>query len=260
MALADFSLPTGGFIQGKRVNALLQSILGDITFPQLKCIFACTTTDVITGEEVILRDGSLIEAIRASISLPGIFKPVVVKGRYLVDGGLLNEVPVNVCRSLGADYVIGVNVIPAPNRVICKTKRNDVTGACELAELNKAGFVSERNLAFKMHLKKIEDAIGNFMVQQTEYRKDSLKLSGESVKPHRRPPTLWEVVRQSLAITQYHVAIENIKTANLAISPEIDDIGFWQFNRAAEAIKAGERTARIALRTSELLKSAVLTK
>ena len=108
--------------------------------------------------------------------------------------------------------------------------------------------------------KKIEDAIGNFMVQQTEYRKDSLKLSGESVKPHRRPPTLWEVVRQSLAITQYHVAIENIKTANLAISPEIDDIGFWQFNRAAEAIKAGERTARIALRTSELLKSAVLTK
>jgi NTE family protein len=263
MRLADITLPTGGFIQGKRVTALLQSILGDLTFSQLKCTYACATTDVITGEEVILQDGSLIEAVRASISLPGIFRPVPVKGRYLVDGGLLNEVPVSICRRLGADYVIGVNVIPAPG-AICNSKTDRLAAACEVSGSGKGtGFIlSGHSLASKTHLARIELAIGNFISKQTKNRGNSLKLSGpgDGVMSKLRPPTLWEVVRQSLIITQYHVAIENIKLANLAVSPEIDDIGFWQFTRAAEAIAAGERTTRIALKNSELLKSALRLK
>ena len=72
----------------------------------------------------MLRDGSLIEAVRASISIPGIFTPVAIKGRYLVDGGLINAVPVSVCREMGADYVIGVNVVPEPSKVLCNPNKN----------------------------------------------------------------------------------------------------------------------------------------
>ena len=113
--LVDMTLPLSGLLQGKRVVSLLKSILGDLTFSQLRCDFACVATDIINGEQVVLRDGSLIEAVRASISIPGIFTPVAIKGRYLVDGGLINAVPVSVCREMGAEYVIGVNVIPEPS-------------------------------------------------------------------------------------------------------------------------------------------------
>ena len=116
--LADVSLPLSGLVGGRRVVSLLKSILGDLTFSQLKYEFACVATDISTGEEVVLREGSLVEAVRASISLPGIFTPVRIKGRYLVDGGLVSEVPVSVCREMGAEYVIGVNVIPEPSKVM----------------------------------------------------------------------------------------------------------------------------------------------
>ena len=94
--LFDMTLPLSGLLQGKRVVSLLRSILGNLTFPELRCDFACVATDIINGEQVVLRDGSLIEAVRASISIPGIFTPVLIKGRYLVDGGLTNAVPVSV--------------------------------------------------------------------------------------------------------------------------------------------------------------------
>jgi len=116
--LADMTLPLSGLLQGKRIVSLLRSILGDLTFPQLRYAFACVATDIINGEQVILHDGSLIEAIHASISIPGIFKPVSIMGRYLVDGGLINAVPVSICREMGAGYVIGVNVIPDPGKVV----------------------------------------------------------------------------------------------------------------------------------------------
>lgn len=101
MLLADMTIPLSGLIQGKRVISLLKSILGDLTFSRLKYDFACVATDIITGEQVVLHDGSLIDAVRASVSIPGIFTPVLIDGRYLVDGGLVNEVPVSVCRVMG---------------------------------------------------------------------------------------------------------------------------------------------------------------
>ena len=67
----------------------------------------------------------MIDAIRASISIPGIFTPVRIEGRYLVDGGLVNEVPVSICRQMGADYVIGVNVVPDPEKMMQKSKISD---------------------------------------------------------------------------------------------------------------------------------------
>jgi len=113
VSLADFKLPRTGFIGGRKVENLLKLVMGgDIAFSDLKIPLACVATDINNCGEVIIEQGSVLEAVRASISIPGIFTVVKWQGRYLVDGGLVNPVPVSVLRRMGADFIIAVNVIP----------------------------------------------------------------------------------------------------------------------------------------------------
>jgi NTE family protein len=111
--MIDPSFPKTGFIKGRKIKNLLSSFLGgNIRFSDLKIPFVCVATDIDTGEEVIINSGSVPEALRASISIPGIFTVVKREGRYLVDGGLTTPVPVNVVKQMGADIIIAVNVNP----------------------------------------------------------------------------------------------------------------------------------------------------
>ena len=111
-SLIDFTLPRSGLIRGQRITNLLERLIGDVHFSDLSLPLACVATDIITGDEVILTDGPVLEAVRASISIPVIFTVVKKNGRYLVDGGLVNPVPVSVVKSMGADFVIAVDVTP----------------------------------------------------------------------------------------------------------------------------------------------------
>ncbi len=109
--LVDISLPVSGFLKGKKIIGLIAEYVGgDIKFSDLKIPFACVATDIYTGEEVVLNSGSVAEALRASISVPGIFTVVKRGDHYLVDGGLTTPVPVNVVKRMGADFIIAVNV------------------------------------------------------------------------------------------------------------------------------------------------------
>lgn len=112
VSLIDLALPKSGFIEGTRIKNLLKSIIGDISFSDLKIPLACVATDIMSGEEMVISDGSVLEGVRASISIPVIFTAVKWQDRYLVDGGLVNPVPVSTVRKMGADFVIAVNVIP----------------------------------------------------------------------------------------------------------------------------------------------------
>lgn len=113
VSLVDLTLPKTGLIKGRKVTNLLQTILGgNIKFHDLKIPLACIATDINTCKEVVIKEGSVLEAVRASISMPVIFSVVKWKGKYLVDGGLVNPVPVSVLREMGADSIIAVNVIP----------------------------------------------------------------------------------------------------------------------------------------------------
>jgi len=112
----DLALPRSGFIAGHRIKKLLKSIIGDVNFDELNIPFACVATDVMTGEEVVINHGSVLEAVRASISVPIILSIVKYGGRYLVDGGLVNPVPVSVLKDMGADFIIAVNVTPRLHR------------------------------------------------------------------------------------------------------------------------------------------------
>jgi NTE family protein len=111
-SLVDLTLPKSGFIRGKRVTSLLRRFVGDAQFEDLSIPLFCVATDIITGEEIVLNQGSVLEAVRASISIPIIFTVTRKDGRYLVDGGLVNPVPVSVLKRMGADFIIAVDVTP----------------------------------------------------------------------------------------------------------------------------------------------------
>ena len=259
--LADVTLPLSGLVGGRRVVSLLKSILGDLTFSQMKYDFACVATDIRTGEQVVLREGSLIEAVRASISLPGIFTPVKIGGRYLVDGGLINEVPVSVCREMGAEYVVGVNVIPEPSRMLRRPREvqsattHESTGPEELREEKKPAMLSDTPSRFiRSRINDIDSAIQTFLLyrQPQRIRRQVLKsldwVRMDVPKRLRREmPSLIDVLSQTLTIAEYRVAVENMKYADLAISPDVEDIDFWQFTKAAQAIAVGEEATRRAL-------------
>jgi NTE family protein len=100
----------GGLLKGARVIAFLHKHFADKKIEELARPFAAVATDLKTGEEVWLREGTVTHAVRASIAMPGLFTPWTGNGRYLVDGALVNPVPVSLCRAMGAKFVIAVDL------------------------------------------------------------------------------------------------------------------------------------------------------
>jgi len=205
--LADVTLPFSGLLQGKRIASLVRSIIGDLDFSDLKYPFACVATDISCGEQVILTGGSVVDAVRASISVPGVLMPVKLDGRYLVDGGLVIQVPVSTCRQLGAEYIIGVNVIPDPSGMATSLNGRQTARMVRKETVRTGTSPSRRRL---------------------------LKYGG---------PNLVKVLTQSLIIPGYRLAMQDLAEADLAISPSVGGIGFFQFDRADEAIALGEEAA-----------------
>ena len=110
---SDLTKPWTGIIKGHRIEQELKTIIGGETqFHDLPIPFSCVAVDIDNGEEVVIKDGKVWEAFRASSSIPVIFTLVKWHGRNLVDGGLMNPVPTKTVRDMGADFVISVNVLP----------------------------------------------------------------------------------------------------------------------------------------------------
>ncbi len=118
----DLALPRRGMIHGARIERMVRDAIGDVTFAELAKPFRAVATDLENGDEVVLSRGPVYRAVRASISIPGIFEPVRVEGRLLVDGAVVTPLPVRPVRAMGADCVIAVQV-PAPGRVSDERKR-----------------------------------------------------------------------------------------------------------------------------------------
>ncbi len=114
--ILDFGVPRMGLMQGGKILEMLRLLTGDKTFDELETGFGVVAVDIERGEEVVITEGNVAEAIRASISIPGIFAPYRHKGRLMVDGALLNRVPVDVAKELGADVTIAVMINPSKER------------------------------------------------------------------------------------------------------------------------------------------------
>lgn len=110
LKLVDLSPPTKGIIKGRKIRSFIKSIIGNKRFEDVQIPLAIVTTNLCSGEEVVMREGKLVDAIMASISIPGIFPPQKIKGKYYVDGGIVNPTPVNIVKEMGADVIVGVDL------------------------------------------------------------------------------------------------------------------------------------------------------
>lgn len=109
LSLMDFRF-NGGIVAGDKLMRALEEHMGHPRFEETRIPFGCVATDLAYGSEYWLRHGDMLSAIRASIALPGLFPPTQKDGRWLADGGMVNPVPVSLCRTLGADVVIAVDL------------------------------------------------------------------------------------------------------------------------------------------------------
>ena len=147
MAFFDISFG-GGLLKGARVSTFLREHLGEKQISDLARPFAAVATDLKSGQEVWLRDGPVIDAVRASIALPGLFMPWTDNGRILVDGALVNPVPVSLCRAMGATFVIAVDlssplVGPAVRKVTAEKKTAAMPSMAEIV-MNSLHIMSTR--------------------------------------------------------------------------------------------------------------------
>ena len=104
--------PRLGFFDSQRLENYVTELIGDLQFADLSIPFAAVAVDILTGQLVVLKEGSVAWAVRASCALPGIFTPVERGDQLLVDGGTINNLPVSIVREMGADYVIAVDLLP----------------------------------------------------------------------------------------------------------------------------------------------------
>lgn len=110
LRMADPGMPNGGFIRGQRVLAYFKRVFGEKTFADLPMPLALVAADLKIHQEVVFQEGSVALALRATISIPGLFMPIKINGRQLVDGGLLNNMPVDIAKKMGAEVVIAVDI------------------------------------------------------------------------------------------------------------------------------------------------------
>ena len=216
----DFNLSGSGLITGQRLCERLLHSLGDRAIEDLPRRFTAVATEIGTGHEVWLSRGPLVEAVRASYALPGIFKPVAVNDRWLFDGALVNPIPVTVCRALGARYVIAVNL----NADTCGRGTVIPDGGAADPPLLEAERSGEKAGAKKL------------LLRQMFGRGDG-------------GPGISTVMYDAFNIVQDRIARSRLAgdPPDAMISPRLAGIGPFDFHRAEELIARGVTAARRAI-------------
>lgn len=221
----DFRVRGGGMIGGRHLVDAMQQHLGNTRIEDLPIPFAAIATDLVTGHEVWLRKGNLVEAMRTSFSLPGAFEPVWKNNRWLVDGALVNPVPVSVCMAMGAQMIIAVNVNAD---LIGKQRRSDspvpsIAGFDLLQEIEK---VKKPGTGSKISA-----------LARRLFRRESTQ------------PSMFGVLTSSLSIVQDRITRSRLagEPPDVHITPRLGHIGLFEFDRAEEVIAEGEAAVERAL-------------
>ncbi len=221
----------GGLVRGQRIVEFLQENFGGERIEDLPRPFGVVAADLDSGEEVWLREGPIWEAVRASLSIPGIFAPVRQGDRWLLDGGIVNPVPITLCRAMGADRVLAVDI--------------------------NVNLVSQR-LVQKKEQAKVDERkrtrILQFLKKLSLTDKDRLtELISQTLDP-KAPPGMYEVLIGAINVMQERIARGRLIEAppDLLLTPEVGQIRTLEFDRAAEGIEAGR--AAVARHREEILK------
>ena len=237
----DISISGGGFIHGEKLlDEMQKQAFDNVPIETLPKTFGAVATQLRTGQEVWLRDGPLMESVRASIALPGIFTPVKQGGNWLIDGGLVNPVPVSLCRALGADIVIAVSLY---TEIASKT---DIQKTAKEALPEQALSDEEINIWTK-----VSTQLSNGIQDGKE------AILSRVLQRDQDMPGIFEVFSNTISIMQNRITRSRMAgdPPDITLSPKIVDIGTIEFHKAIPAITEGEECVyRMRPTLEELLK------
>lgn len=238
----EFGLPRSGLIDGERIVRVIRQQIAATSIEALPVPFRAVAADLRTGEEVVIDTGDVIAAVRASISIPGMFTPVAREGRLLVDGGTVNPVPVSVLSDMGADYTIAVNIS-------ARFAGKDAPPPGPAMELptpaEESSVADEPSDPWERMVEKI--------------RSKTRMLDPRSMQPVKHwiaksdAPNIFDVLGDSFRIMETQLAAVQLANnpPDLLIEPELPDVNFMEFHRAQEIIDRGYDAARKTLREND---------
>lgn len=224
MSHLDFTVMSSGLIAGKKIEKLLNRHFGDLIIEDMEYPLIAIASDLVTGHEVWLRKGNFVNAVRASFALPGVFPPVEINHRYLVDGALVNPVPVSPCQALGSRLTIAIDVNADLIGKSAKPgdKFQTITGFDLLSE------------------KQLSRADSNI------FRRSMLRRLFQ-----RQPdsPSLFGVMFSALNIIQDRLTRSRLAgdPPDVHIKPQIGHIGLLEFEKAKEIIQTGDDAVQAAI-------------
>ena len=227
----DIRLNGSGLIGGDKLAAQLEAAIGPILIEDLPMKFATVATEVRTGHEIWLTHGRMVEAMRASYALPGIFSPVLVGDRWLVDGALVNPVPVSAARAFGAEIVIAANLSsdifahsttiyshgPSAEVTVAVAPETAIEPAAPKRGFGRL-FSAERTVKREFFGTAGRPGISSVMVDAFNIMQDRITRARLAGDPH-----------------------------DLLISPRVGEIGWFDFHRADDLIAHGTRAAERAI-------------
>jgi NTE family protein len=202
----------GGVLKGEKLMEFYRTNFVDLPIEELAMPFGAVATSLHNGAEVWLRSGSTVDAIRASIALPGLLSPVLLEEHILVDGGLVNPVPVSLARAMGADIVIAVDL---NSDILGRHLRDDIP--------------PEPTSQMGEWIQKLQD---NFSPLRSLSSPNDPKL-----------PSMLDVVTSSINIMQVRITRSRMAgdPPDVTISPQLSHLGLLEFHRGKEAIEVGKR-------------------
>ena len=236
----EISMSRSGLTDGRRLLEETQKLLGVGEFRELRLPFRAVATDLGTGGEVVLGSGHLLRAVRASISIPGLFSPVWTDHRLLVDGGLVNPVPVSVARAMGAEIVVAVDVSQGIER-----GKNPAAPKAKAPEPPRGPLLLPKPTAGEERAGPVQ-AVERFLA---EIEKKTRRMRASVAAAAAARPALMDVLVQSVRIAEARIALarRQAEPPDVLVEPKVGGIGTMEFQRAQEAIAAGYAAALKAL-------------
>ncbi len=215
----DFKLIGGGLFGGQKLHELMTQSFGGVNIEDLDTPFIAIACELMTGHEVWLRDGNLVDALLASFALPGVFEPVERDGRWLVDGAIVNPVPVSVCRALGAEMVIAVNLV------------EDIYGR---ARAEREGAVGTGKYGVFADI---------LSVPSIAERRASRTVMRKLLRHEEGAPSIFANMVASLNIVQNRLSRSRLAgdPPDIQIAPRTGHVGLMEFHRAEELIDLGRK-------------------
>jgi NTE family protein len=222
----DVRLNGSGLIGGEKLASELEASIGNTLIEDLAVKFATVAAEVRTGHEIWLTHGRLVEAMRASYALPGIFAPVLVGDRWLVDGTLVNPVPVSAARALGAEIVIAANV------------SSDVFSHSTTIHSHGAAAVVPQ---FESKQEPPKRGLGKFFSPERTVKREFFGGGGR--------PGISTIMADAFNIMQDRITRARLAgdPPDLLITPRVGEIGWFDFHRGSELIEFGVRAAERAI-------------